>query len=117
MKIQLRHASDGEMLFVLINQAIPDIIYFDIDVPCRDGINCIVEIRKNKDLNKVPVIMFTEHEFKHYIKKAYENGANFYLLKTANIEQLTNYLKQVFSIEWRKSMYYPTFDQFVLRAL
>lgn len=57
ISIHLRHAKDGDELFTLLKDAIPDLIFLDIHMPCKDGITCILEIRKNPDFHNVPVIM------------------------------------------------------------
>jgi DNA-binding response OmpR family regulator len=110
----LRNAENGDMLFVLLKERIPDILFLDILMPCRDGVTCIIEIRKNKDYNHMPVIMYTAMNSEEYIENAYKNGANFYLLKSNSINELTVNLKKIFSVDWKNFMYYPPKQQFVL---
>ena len=110
----LRNAENGDMLFVLLKERIPDILFLDILMPCRDGVTCIIEIRKNKDYNHMPVIMYTAMNSEEYIENAYKNGANFYLLKSNSINELTENLKKIFSVDWKNFMYYPPKQQFVL---
>ncbi len=112
--ISLRHAADGEELFKLLKEALPDIIFLDINMPCKDGVTCIVEIRKNPAFNHVPVIMYTSYYYADKIDKTYEEGANFYLIKTNSVRDLAENLTRIFSIEWKKYMYFPPKDQFIL---
>ena len=112
----LRHAEDGDMLFVMINQMIPDIIFLDIHMPCKDGVTCITQIRKNESLDHVPVIMYTALKSVEYVNKCYENGANFFLIKADSIGELTEKLEKIFSIDWKTYMYYPPKNQFVMGA-
>src|SRR5689334_8628528 len=74
----VRHAKDGGVLFVMLNEAIPDLLFLDITMPGKDGISCLLEIRKNPKFHNMPVIMFTGHKRSDYITNSYENGANFY---------------------------------------
>jgi CheY-like chemotaxis protein len=112
--VELRHADDGEKLFILLKQLIPDILFLDINLPCKDGIACIVEIRRNKEYNEVPVIMYTSYKSKEYINDSFENGANFYLIKANSVEKIAEKLRVIFSIDWKKFMYYPPKSQFVI---
>ena|ERR1700730_5334960 len=112
----LRHAEDGDMLFVMINQMIPDIIFLDINMPCKDGVTCITQIRKNESLDHVPVIMYTSLKSVEYVNQCYEYGANFFLIKANSIGELTEKLEKIFSIDWKTYMYYPPKNQFVMGA-
>ena len=110
----LRNADNGDLLFVLLKERIPDILFLDILMPCKDGVTCIIEIRRNKDYNHMPVIMYTAMNSEEYIEDSYKNGANFYLLKTNSIHELSEKLKKIFSVDWKNFMYYPPKQQFVL---
>ena len=110
----LRNAENGDLLFVFLKERIPDILFLDILLPCKDGTTCIIEIRKNKDYNHMPVIMYTSMNNPEYIDECYKNGANFYLLKSNSIHELTENLRKIFSVDWKNLMYYPPKQQFVL---
>lgn len=114
IKVELRHAEDGDKLFILLKQLIPDIIFLDINMPCKDGVACIVEIRKNQKLNNVPVIMYTSFKSMKYIDECYANGANFYVIKASSILDLAEKLKKIFSIDWKNYMYYPPKSEFIM---
>ena len=110
----LRNAENGDLLFVLLKERIPDILFLDILLPCRDGVSCIIEIRKNQDYNHMPVVMFTSMQSPEYIHECFKNGANFYLLKSNSIHELSEKLTKIFSIDWKNFMFYPQKEQFVL---
>src|SRR5690606_32387406 len=74
LSIDLRCATDGDKLFVMLEEYIPDILFLDIQMPCKDGIACILEIRKNKDYDHLPVVMCTAHTSEQYINNAFRNG-------------------------------------------
>lgn len=110
----LRHAKDGEELFKKLREAIPDLLFLDIEMPCKDGIACILEIRRNPDYNFMPVIMFTSHEHKSYVNESYKNGANYFLVKPSTIKALAEKLQFVLSREWNKQIYFPPINEYVL---
>jgi CheY-like chemotaxis protein len=80
----------------------PDLIFMDINMPRKDGLECLTEIRENKRFLEVPVIMLSTSMQKRFIKIAYELGANKYLVKPYEIEKLTTMLYETLSVDWRK---------------
>lgn len=114
--IELKQASDGDVLMELLRKEIPDIIFLDIRMRGKDGMATIVEIRRNSDYNQVPVIMYTSQKGEKYIDESYSNGANFYLLKANTISRLAEKLKIIFSIDWKNYTYYPPKSEFVLNG-
>lgn len=112
--INMRHAINGDELFELLKQSLPDIIFLDINMPCKDGVTCVVEIRRNPDYDNIPVIMYTSYNSSEKIETTYRAGANFYMLKNDSIAAIAENLKKIFSIEWKKYMYYPPKPGFTL---
>lgn len=110
----LRHAENGDVLFIMLKDKVPYILFLDIHMPCKDGLACIVEIRKNRDYDKMPVIMYTSEISKKIIEEAYRSGANLFLAKTNTIAELTDKLKKIFSIDWDNYLHFPPHSQFVM---
>lgn len=110
----LRHAENGDVLFIMLKDKLPYILFLDIHMPCKDGMACIIEIRKNRDYDKMPVIMYTSEISKRIIEEAYRNGANLYLAKTNTIAELTEKLRKIFSIDWDNYLHFPPHSQFVV---
>lgn len=110
----LRVAHDGDELFVELNDTVPNILFLDIDMPCKDGLSCIIEIRKNKRYDRMPVVMFTSHTAKSLIETAYRTGANQYMVKVPSLIKMTKQLNYLLSINWEKNIYYPPREEFVL---
>ena len=110
----LRHAEDGNALLVLLAEKVPYILFLDVDMPCKDGISCIMEIRRNRDYDKLPVIMYSAMLQPHYVEDSYRNGANMFMPKTNSLQPLINNLKKIFSIEWDKYLHFPVRDEFMM---
>ncbi|QEC42014.1 response regulator [Pseudobacter ginsenosidimutans] len=110
----LRHAENGDVLFIMLKDKLPYILFLDIHMPCKDGIACIVEIRKNREYDKMPVIMYTSEISKKIIEEAYRSGANLYLAKTNTIADLTDKLRKIFSIDWDNYLHFPPHSQFIV---
>lgn len=112
--INMRHAENGEVLFTLLKQYIPELLFLDIHMPCKDGVSCIIEIRKNREYDNLPVVMYTSHATENYVDDCFRNGANMYMVKSKTFKELVENLKTIFSFDWKKQMFYPPKQQFVL---
>lgn len=114
IKYVLRHAEDGDALFLLLKDRIPYILFLDINMPCKDGVACIAEIRKNREYDHLPIVMYTSNLSTKLVDECFEKGANLYLAKAFTFATLTQNIKKVFAIEWEDYLHYPPKHAFVL---
>jgi CheY-like chemotaxis protein len=68
-------AQDMDQALSLLRQASPDYIFIDYNMPCKNGLECLAEIKEMKALERVPVIMYSTHISKTTELKAQEKGA------------------------------------------
>jgi len=79
-------AEDGKDLMHKIKLKAPDVLLMDIRMPKIDGINAISLIRKEFEQVKIIVVtMYDDHEM---ITKMMEMGANAYLTKTTDPDEI-----------------------------
>jgi CheY-like chemotaxis protein len=82
MPVSLQHFEDGvELMNNLHDHALPDIIFLDINMPRKDGYECLLEIRASEKLNSVIVIIFSTSDNPTDIMRMYKAGANLYICK------------------------------------
>lgn len=86
----LSFANNGkEAIEQLTNQTNkPDILFLDLNMPLKSGKECLMDIRKNKQLPCVPVIIFSTCYDKEAAVSLYENGATRYIKKPTNFSNL-----------------------------
>ncbi len=77
------------------NQKKPDLILLDINIPKKNGIEVLQEIKENKDLRRIPVIVLTVSEAYQDIFKSYDLGANCYIIKPVDLEQFISVVKSI----------------------
>lgn len=66
----------------------PDIILLDLNLPKKSGIEVLREIKTHELLRTIPVIVMTTSDRELDIKMAYQNYANAYILKPADISEM-----------------------------
>lgn len=100
----VKAACDGqELLHTLEKTAdrLPDMIFLDINMPIKNGFDCLAEIRSREDaLKEVKIIMLSTSKNQDNIELCYKLGADFYAVKPSSFQGLKDLLKKVFEIDW-----------------
>lgn len=87
-------ATNGKEAVQQINQLNPDIVLMDINMPKLNGIETTALIRKSNQT--VKIIMLTISDDDEDLFKAIKSGANGYLLKNMNLEELFVNMRRVY---------------------
>ena len=82
----LWEAEDGKDLMHKMKMKRPDVLLMDIRMPEMDGVNAIGVLRKEYD--DVRIIVLTMYDDQEMISKMLELGANAYLTKTSDPEEI-----------------------------
>ena len=69
------------------NAARPDLVLLDINLPKRDGLDVLREIKSDPVLRSITVIVLTTSQFQRDVKAAYELSANCYVVKPLDLDQ------------------------------
>ncbi|MGR3316966.1 MAG: response regulator [Candidatus Anammoxibacter sp.] len=64
----------------------PAIILLDLNLPGTDGREVLVEIKKDSDLRKIPVVVLTTSSDERDIEQCYASGANSYIQKPVDLD-------------------------------
>lgn len=92
---------NGEELMDLFHSGkIPDILFLDLNMPCKDGLNCLKEIRANRKLSRLPVIVYSSSFQPNHIDYSYGYGANLYFTKPSSFFELIAGLSNIFKMDW-----------------
>ena len=79
-------AEDGEHLLQIMQDQLPDVILMDLKMPKMDGIQATIKVREKYP--QVKIIILTMYEDDNFIVHLVENGANAYLLKNSEPEEI-----------------------------
>lgn len=86
-------ANDGKELLSLLQQQKPDLILLDVNMPKLNGLEAMRHIKQTHPAIKI--IMLSTYNEDHLIEKAKQYGANGYLLKNCNKEELLQTIRLV----------------------
>ncbi len=105
LKNPIYHCVDGdETLDFLYRRGIytdpaqaprPGLILLDLNLPGTDGREVLADIKHEKDLKKIPVIVLTTSADDRDIEACYAEGANSYMQKPVNLESFMKAIQRL----------------------
>jgi len=90
----ISEADNGEDLLASFEKEIPDVVIMDLKMPLMDGMEATKIIRKK--FNTIKVLVVTMYEDDKFIIHLMENGANGYLLKNADSDEIRKSIYAVY---------------------
>lgn len=115
--ISLDWVKDGEELLDALKMNVaelPDIIFLDINMPKKNGFECLTEIRQHEDLKKLPVIIFSTSNDPALVSWMYNAGANLYLNKPTDFNGLKEKIQKAIATNWETHRPFSPVNEFVL---
>jgi CheY-like chemotaxis protein len=114
--ILLSFAEDGEQLMrYLSKESLPDMIFLDLNMPVKNGIECLREIRSDKKLEGLPVIVYTTSDNPKDIQTCYDLKASLYVVKPTSFESIIKTLKKIINMDFKKHIT-PDRENFLLQS-
>ncbi|HEX7859569.1 MAG TPA: response regulator [Verrucomicrobiae bacterium] len=74
---------------------LPNLVLLDLKMPRKSGLEVLGWIRENAELKRLPVVIFTSSKHDQDINRAYDLGANSYLVKPVGFDSLLDTVKQL----------------------
>ncbi len=110
---------DGVELIEHLNTAVsglPDIIFMDLNMPRKTGFECLSEIRSDKMLKHLPIIILSTSLDSQVATTLHEKGANYYIRKPGEFSDLKKAIQQVINIVLQKNVATPDKEKFVIQV-
>jgi CheY-like chemotaxis protein len=73
----------------------PDLILLDINLPKKNGREVLAEIKQDKNLKQIPVVILTVSKAEEDIIKTYELHANCFITKPVNMDRFIKVVKSI----------------------
>jgi CheY-like chemotaxis protein len=102
--ISLTVAVNGKELMKQLEQTevLPEIIFLDLNMPLKNGMVCLEEIRANKSWKDIKVIILSTSSHQDQMKDAYDKGADFYMVKLINYVDFKNAIAACLQKDWQR---------------
>jgi len=79
---------------------LPDFIFLDLNMPKMDGRECLIELKKDEKLKKIPVIIFSTFSSQRDKDETKNLGALKFITKPTSFQDLINEIKCVVVENW-----------------
>jgi len=73
----------------------PGLIMLDLNLPRRDGLEVLAEIKADPDLRVIPVVILTTSQAEQDILRSYALHANAYVTKPVDFERFIEVIRQI----------------------
>ncbi len=110
-------ADNGERLMEVLRDRRnpqPDVLFLDLNMPKKNGYECLAEIRRDETLRHIPVVIFTTSQQEDSINAVYQQGAHFYIRKPNDFGQLKSVVRKALTIDWSVQLAQPEKERFIL---
>ena len=123
LQATLTTVNDGEQLMEYLHASItktsnrsslPDILFLDLNMPRKNGFECLSEIKLNDNLKQLPIIIFSTSFEQEVVNQLYINGAQHFIRKPADFGQFKKIIQQSLILIANENTEQPSRDGFVL---
>ena len=116
-KTQLTIFYNGEQLIESLNKSarLPAILFLDLNMPGKNGVSCLIEIKKSDRLKPISVIILSTSFRQIVVDQLYENGAQYYIRKPDSLFSLKNQVQLAISLIQKNSFSRRSKDQFIIQ--
>jgi CheY-like chemotaxis protein len=93
----------------------PDLVFLDLNMPMKNGYECLHDIKQDRTLLQIPIIIFSTSLQRETANEVYERGASLYIIKPNSFVDLKDLLKKVLDMNWSSPSRTPR-EHFVVKA-
>jgi CheY-like chemotaxis protein len=119
IQTRLTTVEDGEKLMQYLSEnykQLPDILFLDLNMPRKNGSECLEKIKSDKRLKHLPVIIYSTSLHDDVADILYEKGAHYYIRKTDIIE-LKKAIHYALTLMLEKKFERPSRDKFIVNMI
>ena len=98
IKTIVRTVNNGIQLMEWLNRKnirLPDLLFLDLNMPRKNGLECLKEIKSNEKLKGISISIYSTSDNEKDIEETFLNGANVYITKPNNFSKLKQVLEKV----------------------
>lgn len=109
---------DGVYLMDYLNKEdakLPEVLFLDLNMPRKTGIECLKEIRSNPKYKDVSIAIYSTSSSEEDIENTFILGANIYIKKPSDFNSLKKILSNVVTTNWQYHTSGLNKDNFLLR--
>lgn len=97
IKTVIQTVNDGVQLmdwFSKNKENLPNLLFLDLNMPKKNGFECLKEIRNKEELNDISIAIYSTSTSEKDIEETFLNGANIYIHKPNDFTELKAVLEK-----------------------
>lgn len=110
-KYNVSEAADGKVGLELARKIVPDIVLSDIMMPVMDGLAFCQQLKTDKAISHIPVILLTARSLDEQRAEGYEHGADAYLSKPFSLRLLLSRIDNLIQSRKKLSKLFSNSDE------
>ena len=117
LSTHLTTVPNGEhLMHLLINKTnkLPDVLFLDLNMPRKNGFECLLEIKENTQLKNLSVVIFSTSFEQEVVNTLYKNGAQHFIRKPSEFSQFKKIIQQTLTLIAQDNISKPTLENFVV---
>ena len=92
---------------------LPAVILLDLNMPMKNGFDVLAWLRTQPALKRLSVVILTASMRQEDVERAFDLGANSFLVKPSAVEDLTNMMRCL--RDWLRYNHFPPLNELVVR--
>ena len=108
---KVSEAVDGKSGLEMARRIVPDLVISDIMMPVMDGLEFCSQLKQDKAISHIPVILLTARSLDEQRAEAYKHGADAYIAKPFSLELLLSRIDNLIQSRKKLSQMFSNTDE------
>lgn len=113
----LNVVNDGEQLMQYLSNTatiLPNVLFLDLNMPRKNGFECLLEIKQSQIFSSLPVIIFSTSFEQSVVNTLYDNGARYFIRKPPDFARFNQIVVYVLRKIFNESANPPLREDFII---
>ena len=112
----LTTVNNGEQLMQFLHDTnnLPHVLFLDLNMPRKNGFECLSEIKLTNKLKHLPVVIFTTSFEQEVVNQLYQNGAQYFIRKPPEFSNFRKIIQHTIPLIMQENISQPNRENFVL---
>ncbi|WP_338840293.1 response regulator [Flavobacterium ginsenosidimutans] len=93
----------------------PDVLFLDLNMPRKNGLECLDEIKNDEKLTNLPIIIFSTSLDSEIVNNLYIKGASYYIRKPGDFSKLKTVIEKALNVASENNFKQPERAKFILQ--
>lgn len=108
---------NGEQLLEQLTKTgstLPDVVFLDLNMPRKNGFATLGEIKRDIDLERLPVIIFSTSQEPDGVNQVFRDAAHYYIRKPTQFSELKKVIYEALALIAQEDKSFPEKEDFIL---